>query len=486
MSEKPLQGFVICCTAIDQAERAIIIKQALEMGAMYKADLTADVTHLIVAQLQTAKHKFAARQRTDLQLMLPNWIGDVHKLWIEGQDVDLLSCTARWKLPALFRLSICVTNLDPINRRLVETLVNENGGRYTGDLTKENTHLIAGAPNGKKWEAANSWQCGIAMVGIEWLHESIKRGTALDESLFSLDKPSEARGIGAWCMSEEVLPESRFSAQQTTRKRKRCSKAIPSRMASKDNLVEGLWSDILRKESLVVHEAIQANEVSGDTALEMDLPSELLNFGNAEILTKSSPLPTDPRSLFKGLSFCIQGFNAREHSILEKVLSSRAGQVVQHADDGVYCVVPQDGKNATKSFGALAVTECWVERCLAYCILEDPKAHPASTPLQVEFPLPSMRELSICLSGFTGVDLLHIERLVRLSGASLAPVLTADVSILLTATRQCRKFQAAIAKGVRVVNVEWLWHCLQTGRMCPIKDYTLDGVTGNSCRIDGT
>jgi DNA replication regulator DPB11 len=71
------------------------------MGAVFKADLRSDVTHMVVGSVTTPKYqvfcrhrvcltfKFAAQNRFDLKIMDLNWIKDAYEKWIQGEDVDL-------------------------------------------------------------------------------------------------------------------------------------------------------------------------------------------------------------------------------------------------------------------------------------------------------------------------------------------------------------------------------------------------------------
>lgn len=71
-----------------------------------------------------------------------------------------------------------------------------NGGEYTGNLTKDVTHLVAKEPTGAKYNYALQW--GMKIVAVEWVVQCLERGMILDESLFHLSIPPEQRGKDAW------------------------------------------------------------------------------------------------------------------------------------------------------------------------------------------------------------------------------------------------------------------------------------------------
>jgi DNA replication regulator DPB11 len=64
------------------------MNQATQMGAIFKADLRSDVTHLVVGNVNTPKYQYAAQNRFDLKIMDLNWVKDAFEKWVEGEDVN--------------------------------------------------------------------------------------------------------------------------------------------------------------------------------------------------------------------------------------------------------------------------------------------------------------------------------------------------------------------------------------------------------------
>lgn len=72
------------------------------MGAVFKADLRSDVTHMVVGNVNTPKYmvrsislfpcwlirQFAAQNRFDLKIMDLKWIEEAYQKWIQGEDID--------------------------------------------------------------------------------------------------------------------------------------------------------------------------------------------------------------------------------------------------------------------------------------------------------------------------------------------------------------------------------------------------------------
>lgn len=92
-----------------QTEMAAV---AMQMGASLKMDLTSDVTHLIVGQIDTPKYRYTAKERPDIKVLSPSWLEAVRLAWMQGDDVDVARLEHQHRLPTFFGLHICVTGFD--------------------------------------------------------------------------------------------------------------------------------------------------------------------------------------------------------------------------------------------------------------------------------------------------------------------------------------------------------------------------------------
>lgn len=82
------------------------------MGAEHKLDLTSDVTHLIVGDINTPKYKYVAREREDVKVLSPEWLEAVRQSWMTAEAFDLQELEEKYKLPVFAGLSVCVTGFD--------------------------------------------------------------------------------------------------------------------------------------------------------------------------------------------------------------------------------------------------------------------------------------------------------------------------------------------------------------------------------------
>ena len=214
-----------------------------------------------------------------------------------------------------------------VYRKKLEDLINENGGEYRGNLTKDITHLVAKEPSGAKFNYAGQW--GIKIVAVEWTEHSLKRGMILDESLYNLHIPAEARGQGAWrqrsisptSLSKRVRGED--PGPQNSRKLRRTASA---RLSSSN---AGLWTDIIGGE--IKSESFKASEWDDEQeeCMKKDITTRTLKYEstNSRNLQQGDNASLDNvddnirsvsershriQGLFGGRTFLLQGFDQKK------------------------------------------------------------------------------------------------------------------------------------------------------------------------------
>ena len=126
--------------------------------------------------------------------------------------------------------------------------------------------------------------------------------------------------------------------------------------------------------------------------------------------------------------------------------------------------------------GSVVVTEMWIERCIAANTTFNPGEMVMCKPMPGPFPrlctssvrlslTIDLQNIAISITGFSGPDLLHIERLLTLLGAHYYNNLTRKRSLLLTPGNEMNGPKILKAKewGIPVVNVGWLWEVISRG-----------------------
>jgi DNA replication regulator DPB11 len=287
---------------------------ALQMGADHKLDLTSDTTHLIVGSTDSLKYQYVAREREDIKVLSPRWIEAVQELWMQATPFDLDALTVKHRLPTLSGLKICITGFDDLSfRAQLQQDVQENGGEYTGDLTKDVTHLIAARPEGKKYEYGIQWQKKV--VSIQWYRDTRARGMQLDESLYHPTLPAHQQGVGAW--NRRAQPESQLGKRtreeivgpEPPRKLRRTASA---RLGSQ---TDSMWTDIVNvpDEESSIEERPRLKPSISMPALRSE--SEMrANVDARHITHDSSAHRLGALGLLEGITFAVRCFDSTKVS----------------------------------------------------------------------------------------------------------------------------------------------------------------------------
>lgn len=470
------------------------------MGASHKLDLTGDVTHLLVGDIDTPKYKYVAKERPDVYVLHPDWVEAVRVAWMEGGDnVDVRALEREYRYPTFAGLKICMTGItDSTERMHIEETVKQNGAEYHGDLTRDITHLVVAKPEGAKYKAAKEWG-GIKPVSVKWFHDCLKRGMVLEASYYDPTVPTKEQGIGAF--REEPKPrtslgkrprEEEGSAAKANDGGKRKLRRTASRKLESHS--QDVWQNIstVRDSILPQPENDQwngANEESQATLGREEAARESAQPGVPvdEGVPKGS---AKPEGLFAGWHVFIDGFEKNRAKRLRQFLEPSGATVVSHLEDltGTHSdphfehaclLVPH-----AKPVGAVELsnvpaeiviaTEWWVERCIHNKTVSDPQHDMLSQPLW-DLPLTDLDGLVISTTGFTGVDFRQTGEAIKMSGATYQDNILPTISVLISGSSTVRKEKAfyATKHDIPVVSAEWLWACFRKKRKVPSDQYKL-------------
>lgn len=369
--------------------------------------------------------------------------------------------------------------------------IKSNGGSYTGDLSRQVSHLIVYRPEGKKYLAARNW--GLHVVGLKWVYDCEERGMILDEKAYDPLLSEEEIGYGAW--NRKASANRRISlgkrqreaaAKQEQGRRKLRKTASMKLNSQRDNM----WGEILGQPSVDQSASHHAEEPT------QPLPSDSVLRSNASISRVSESVDAGrSHSPFVGgqnrgdttfASCCLYafGFPPRQTEVLVNTVSSLGGLVVGSLADittaeGMirrFVIVPQSADQKSLPLlpdGVDLITECFIERCLHRKALLDPKDHVIGRPFPV-FPIEGFEKLSICTAGFTDVDLLQVAKSIRQLGARFEERFNAESSLLLCASLGAvrkQKLDLALLWNVPVIKAEWLWACISQGKRLSTKPF---------------
>ncbi|CAN9277839.1 unnamed protein product [Alternaria alternata] len=512
-AQLPLAGAILCCTSIAPEQRAKLAAIGAQMGATIKLDLTSDVTHLIVGSTDSAKYRYVAKSRDDVKVLSPEWLEALREVWMAGDDIlDMAALEKEYRMPTLAGLKICLTGFDnPEQRKRIQETVDANGAEYHGDLTKSVTHLIAAAPSGKKYEHALNWRTKI--VALEWLDQSLERGMVLDEALYNPTMPVQERGNGAW---DRKLPASPALGKRTRDAersqalnpfRRKLRRSASTKVGSQS---DAFWAGITAPS---FERQLDEDEWTEDVATKPDSTrtstrthTPAASIHDNDTLTEAQlddhadsheqhlpPQPNDASQhdgIFEGRVVCTHGFDVEKTNILRQHLESNGAHVMRVADLNNassedlrrgYFVIPHDVEVDLTALPERAgshlnlVTNWWVERCLYGKRLVDPASDVLSRPFQ-KLSISGFSGLTINSTGFSGIELLHVTKIVTLMGASYDEQLSAKTSVVICnpPTVNTPKLKFATDKRIPAVHARWLWDCLSSSRLQSYAEYQLN------------
>ncbi|CAN4080650.1 unnamed protein product [Withania somnifera] len=186
----PQQGFT-CCLAMDGVkilasgfemdEKVEIGKLVNAMGGILQTKASLDVSFVIVKNVLAAKYKWAVNILKK-PIVTISWL---HQCWKEHRLVPQES----FKVLPFSGLTICVTRIPADERKEMEKIILQNGGKYSPELTKKCSHLICDAPEGDKYKVAKRWG-HIHTVTKRWFDQSVARRACLNEESYPVQSGS--------------------------------------------------------------------------------------------------------------------------------------------------------------------------------------------------------------------------------------------------------------------------------------------------------
>jgi len=487
-AERPLQGVVLCFTSIGPDERTRYADLAIQMGAEHKLDLTSDTTHLIVGSTDTAKYQYVAREREDIKVLRPEWVEAVRELWITDSPLNLDALARDYRMPTMAGLKICITGFDDLSfRAQLQRNVVENGGEYTGDLTKDVTHLIAAKPEGKKYEYGMSWQKKV--VSLKWYKDTLERGMQLDEKLYHPTLQVAEQGVGAWNRRPQRSPRpvkrarGEDAAPEPSRKLRRIASA---RLGSQ---TQNMWTDIVGGAGFEA-DPVDRPQLKLSTSMpslrQDDASMQQAGSGVSTLTTGEGQKDAD---FLAGQHFILRGFDERKDGIVRHIIQGKQGTIIGAEEWGTpppsntLLMLPHDLRKKARDadpaviiLGLRTVSELWLERCM----LENRFIDPDNYPLGL-FPGPCSTVLSSILvnvSGFLGLETLHISKMVSALGGKYTEHFAAGVSVLVVrqGSHNAQKLAGAKEWGIPVVSEEWLWSTIRSGKRAPFATYLLQPI----------
>jgi len=515
----PLSNVVLCSTSLPQdvrvgptlstkpnADAHLLLEQirladtAQQMGATHKLDLTGEVTHLIVGDLDTPKYKYVAKERPDIVVLDPAWIDAVREVWMDGGDVDVEGLEKAHRYPTFAGLKICITGIpDQARRNQLSSTIEHGGAEYHGDLTKQVTHLLVAAPEGAKYKAAKDWR--IHTVSLKWLEDSVQRGMALDPRYYDPTMSDEEQGKGAYrkeagsrtTLGKRLRAEERPSSVANENGKRKLRRHASRRL---EDHSQDMWQDISAADvSTTVTAPPETDQwTAGEEDSQLNLgrpgprPQVRKSFDAREVRT-AEEVDSRPQGLFSGWRITMQGFAKDKAERLTQYLDG--AHVVQRLQDlettegddhpWKYCLLVPHSQPTPDTYidpappGVITATEWWVERCILRKQVLDPEVDALSQPLW-NLNIIGFSKLTVSTTGFSGADYRQVAEAVKLSGATYQELLNSSISVLISGSATVKKEKAyyAAKHQIPVVTADWLWTCLKTKRKTSTERYRIE------------
>ncbi|KKA30287.1 hypothetical protein TD95_003869 [Thielaviopsis punctulata] len=542
MDSNPLAGVVICFTSIQAFQRESLATIATNLGATHTYDLTKQTTHLIVGSHESPKYRHVARSRPDIKAMDALWILAVRDAWradefdfdrlqkmyelkaleTGGVDVDVEAETIAAEPGKRPALKICLTGIDDIQQRAhIRHLIESGGATYTGELNRSVTHLLVSRPSGSKYEAARQWN--IPTVSLAWLTQSLQRGMILGEQYFNPLLPADQQGSAF----DPIVPEKRKHAgpqgsvgggdapdSKLRKLRKTASLKLGSHQAAVWTSILGASSAASKPPETADSSFAEPNDDNNDDDNGDDNDTNTLGPKAAHSSNTKSPsrdvqpqdlqpknlsskeaLTTSAAAIFSGCAFYIYGFPTKKMRVARQAVASRGALIGASIRETrslpctgpKFALVPQDAAwdslQHVHDSDLTVVTEFFVEKCLFNKKLVDPQEHVLGRPFRV-FPVEKMAGLRVHTSGFSGIDLLHVQRSLGQLGATAEENFGASCELLVLqslARARKDKLQSALKMRTPIVSAEWLWACIQRGERVDYREFyfsELQNLTG--------
>lgn len=511
----PLQDVVLCSTSLPQDARVCqaisfelsvylqyeqirLAEVAQQMGATHKLDLTGEVTHLIVGDVDTPKYKYVAKERPDIIVLNPTWIDAIREAWMDGDDVDVQGLERVHRCPTFTGLKICITGIpDQVQRNHYSTTIEHEGAEYHGDLTKQVTHLLVAKPEGAKYKAAQDWR--IQTVSMKWLEDSVQRGMALDPKYYDPTMPLHEQGVGAYRKEVSArtslgkrLREDESQTSATVAGKRKLRRHASRRL---EDHSQDMWQDISAADVTTAAPSETDQWTAGDedsqltTGRPIAKPQVRKSFdARQELAVAADP---KPEGLFSGWCIAMHGFEKDKTKRLAQYLEPNGARIVKRSES---LDVPEDEEDDEKrcllvphaqaeqnihipqlSSAIVITTEWWVERCIHYKKVLDPEQDALSQPLW-NLSILGFSKLTISTTGFSGVDYRQVAEAVKLAGATYQEQLTPTISVLISGSSTVKKEKAyyAAKHQIPVVSAEWLWTCLKSKRKASMDRFKID------------
>ena len=171
-------------------------------------------------------------------------------------------------------------------------------------------------------------------------------------------------------------------------------------------------------------------------------------------------------------------------SLGAKIITDDETQATIEADK-LFVILPHDvAKASPPPEDAIpddfkVVSELWLEKCMIAKSFIAPRSYPLGQIIRE--PRTPLKGSTVNVSGFDGLENVHIIKIVTFLGGTYSQTFTAAVSVLVCRATFANKDKLNLAHhhGIPVVGEEWLWSTMKGQSKANIKDYLLQPWVAN-------
>lgn len=417
-----------------------LLAQVDAMGGKFSYKLDLSVNLLIVGKRFSGKYNYALQN--NIKMISHEKFKQAYESWRAGsqltpeQEIDS-------RLMGVFEgMSITLSNLDKDQKTGFHECITRGGGVASRTLCSSTSVLATPHAEGRKSAAAQNWR--VPIVSINWIADSIKYGGALDLKWYNLlDPEAPMRPPFDLANKPEISVEAALPRQL---KRRAGDGLVPTRNL-KTIVPNKSRSRVVTpaSESLVPQEIPDSFTPPGSSSL-----SELSSLNRKPSIQKPK--------LLQNMSFELHGFNEKQTHILNKSITSHGGSIAEIAE---VCVV-YSNHNVKIDDHPKVISEWAIERTLYYKQLKFDDFW--SRPVYIKF-VANLSGKDVSISGFEGIELNHIIKLLGIIGAKYQEVFNPNRDLLIVQNLQARKIMHAKKWGIPVVNLNELFSGLNTGSL---------------------
>ncbi|KDO80488.1 hypothetical protein CISIN_1g001761mg [Citrus sinensis] len=375
----PKQGFT-CCLAMDGVkviasgfdvdEKFKIEKLVTAMGGVLQTKATLDVSFVIVKNVLAAKYKWALNILKK-PIVTVNWL---YQCWNEHRVVPQES----YKVLPFSGLMICVTRIPADERKEMEKLIVQNGGKYSPELTKKCTHLICDisftiyflnfpyTPEGDKFKVAKRWG-HIHIINRKWFDQSMARRACLNEESYTVQDSS---------VSSKKTVMGSLTKQHSQVKVIGNALSAPSSMATESNLLSVSCTGFADQDLEATFSQsmpsmyMDAPVVSKDGAIEAPT-AQTRNESNSDVCVANDSQSEDNDLYLSDCRIVLVGFEASEMRKLVNMVRRGGGSRYVSYNNGLTHIVvgtlSEADKREVRSLASLGIIQVvkstWLEDC---------------------------------------------------------------------------------------------------------------------------